>query len=77
MYSPAKLPAPDMPLHLQWNSQQLADAVPLRLSELLDFDAAREIDDAQACANRTLPAPARRRDGYLPASGFHSAFRIR
>ena len=38
-----------------WNARDLADAVPLRLFELIDFDALRELD--AACANQ----PAARR----------------
>lgn len=45
-------PAAVMPLHTHWDSQQLADAVPLRLSQLLDFsaDALRASDRASANA---------------------------
>jgi len=34
-----------MPLHTHWDSHELADAVPLRLSQLLDFSA----DTLRAC----------------------------
>ena len=44
------------PSRLHWNAQQLADAVPLRLSELSGFDNARDGVRAMA-ANQ----PARRR----------------
>jgi hypothetical protein len=59
-----------------WNSQDLADAVPLRLSEMLDFDAVR--DDAGASANHLA-----RRAGYVrDARGYArpaplAAFRVR
>ncbi len=62
MNIPNALHAPDMPLHTHWTSHDLAAAVPLRLSELLDFDAASQIGPARGSANATMPrhAPAAR-----------------
>lgn len=40
----------------QWNAQELTDAVPLRLHQLVDFD--RDRDDARA-ANAASAAPKR------------------
>jgi hypothetical protein len=60
------LPRTAMPLHTHWNSQQLADAVPLRLSQLLDFSA----DTLRACdrasANAEALRGAKRSRTFLP-----------
>jgi hypothetical protein len=62
------------PFRLHWDSQDLADAVPLRLFELVDFAAD---DGAAACANAgAMPRPARRGCGYLPAPAFATLFRV-
>lgn len=70
----------DYPFDLRWTPRQLADAVPLRLSELPAFDAA-VLQDAAASANApsAAPAPACRptRRPYLPAAGHASGFRVR
>ncbi len=65
------------PFGLHWDAQQLADAVPLRLHELFDFDAGRET--AQACnAHRVGPPRARRVPGhYAGQSALPATFRIR
>ena len=61
-----------LPHAFYWTPEQLADAVPLRLHEVVVFDAHDE--DALSAANglrRRLPA-----SGYLPARASHSNFRI-
>lgn len=45
-----------MPLHAHWDSHELADAVPLRLSQVLDFSA----DTLRACARASANAEAMR-----------------
>jgi len=40
-----------MPLHTHWDSRQLADAVPLQLSQLLDFSAGTLAASDRASAN--------------------------
>ncbi len=55
MNIPNTLHAPDMPLHTHWTSHDLAAAVPLRLSQLLDFDAASQIGTPRSSANTTPP----------------------
>ena len=64
-----------VPSRLHWNAQQLADAVPLRLSELSGFDNARDGGDATA-ANRGTRG---RRDatGYRTRPAMHAQFVIR
>lgn len=50
------------PDSLHWSAQDVADAVPLRLSELYAFDPA----DARPCANHaTRPTPA---SSYIPSA---------
>ena len=63
------------PPSLHWNAQQLADAVPLRLSQLLDFDRARDIGEL-AIANREARKP-RRAAGYFHAPALHARFNVR
>ena len=63
------------PAHLHWNAQQLADAVPLRLHELLVADVIAGAPAPQA-ANRTTTAM-RRASGYLAATSLPIHFRIR
>ena len=53
-----------MPLHTHWDSAQLADAVPLRLSQLLDFSA----DTLRACDRASANAMALR--GSLRSTSF-------
>jgi len=69
--------SPGFPFDLQWTSQDLADAVPLRLSELLDFDADRD-GPVAPCANSLPQAPRRdwRQPGYRLVSNLPSFFRI-
>jgi hypothetical protein len=62
------------PFRLHWDSQDLADAVPLRLFELCDFAVG---GDADACANAgSMQRPARRGRGYLPAPAFAALFHV-
>ena len=63
------------PAALHWNAQQLADAVPLRLSQLLAFDRARDIGSV-AVANRNARKP-RREAGYVHAPVLHARFNVR
>lgn len=60
------------PFDLRWDSHDLADAVPLRLSELLRFESA----DVRPCANRAH-SPRDRRAGYMPATRPAAFFRVR
>ena len=59
-----------------WTAQDLANAVPLRLSQLLDFDAVG--NGCGACANASS---SRRRalaaNGYLSIAALPRFFRIR
>ncbi len=56
-----------MPLHTHWSAQQLAEAVPLRLSQLIDFSA----DTLRACnrasANAAVLHRPHRITTFLPA----------
>lgn len=56
----------------RWTPAQLADAVPLRLSALFAYTAAR--DDARGPAN--TPRRARHAPGYLPAEALAPRFRV-
>ena len=56
-----------------WTAEQIADAVPLRLSELALFDAARDADALHAANSQRRRA---RTDGYLPADAQAARFRI-
>ncbi|RPE75825.1 hypothetical protein [Vulcaniibacterium tengchongense] len=61
------------PFDLHWSAQDLADAVPLRLHEIVRFDAA--LPDA---ANAAAPAPRRGlRQGYLRRGELPDFVRIR
>lgn len=60
------------PSQLNWTSQELAEAVPLRLHELFAFGVEHEL----RAANSAPPRAARRRD-YLPAAPVLDVFRIR
>ena len=61
------------PASLHWSAQELAAAVPLRLFELLDFDA--PIADARA-ANST-PVPRRAlREGYARNAALPAHFHV-
>lgn len=57
----------------RWTPAQLADAVPLRLSELFAYTAAR--DAARGPAN-TLRRRVRPTPGYLPAEALAPRFRV-
>lgn len=62
------------PPRFLWTPQQLADAVPLRLSASLDFNALRAgtpaAANAPSCRSRTTTS-------YLPAVSRSDAFRVR
>jgi hypothetical protein len=62
----------------QWTSQDLADAVPLRLHELFDFDASRD-GPVAPCANSHPRSPQRdwRRPAYRLVADLPALFRIR
>lgn len=65
------------PFRLQWNAQQLADAVPLRLSELFAFDAGGDATQASN-ARRVGPPRATRVPGhYAGQSALPDLFRVR
>ena len=61
------------PFRLHWDSQDLADAVPLRLFELVDFAAG---DTAATCANAASLRRNALRDRYLPSAALSPRFRI-
>lgn len=61
------------PSQLHWTSEQLADAVPLRLHELFAFDAGHAGESANASVPTRQMEPRR----YLPASPAPDVFRIR
>lgn len=65
-----------MPLQTHWSSQQLADAVPMRLSQLLDFsdETLRACD--RASANAAALHGSRRSTTFLPAAAL-TPFRTR
>lgn len=60
------------PFDLHWNAQELADAVPLRLFELIDFDT-----DAAHAANHAAPARPRWRQGFLACAALPALVRVR
>lgn len=68
MYAPSYFQFPQ-----RWTSQDLADAVPLRLHEMFDFDADR--DGIEAAAN-SVPR-ARLTHGYLRVGELSPMFRVR
>ncbi len=72
----ANITAAVMPLHTHWDSRQLADAVPLRLSQLLDFseDTLRACD--RASANAAALHRSQRSATFLPAPAL-TLFRTR
>ena len=57
-----------------WTPQQLADAMPLRLSTALDFNALHGDTPPAANAPRRRP---RNAAGYLPSTSASGAFRVR
>lgn len=65
------------PFQLHWTSQELAEAVPLRLFELLDFDVHRD-NPGMASAN-VMPRPQRAwlRCGYVRATELPAFIRVR
>ncbi|TDK23218.1 hypothetical protein E2F46_11405 [Luteimonas aestuarii] len=63
------------PATVHWNAQQLADAVPPRLSQLLAFDRERDLGRV-AVANRDVRKP-RRAAGYFHAPMLHAPFNVR
>jgi hypothetical protein len=61
------------PEQLHWTSEQLADAVPLRLHQVFAFDASGVLGHAEASA-----APRQPRTGnYLPVMPAAHVFRVR
>lgn len=58
----------------QWTSQDLADAVPLRLHELFDFDAVR--DGPVAPSANGEPQRTWRRHDYLRLPALPASFRV-
>ncbi|MFL6592266.1 MAG: hypothetical protein ACJ8GK_06095 [Luteimonas sp.] len=60
------------PSQLHWTSQELAEAVPLRLHELFAFGVEHEL----RAANSPVPRTARQRN-YLPAAPAPDVFRVR
>ena len=62
------------PSRLHWSSEQLADAVPLRLHQLFAFDASITGVDESANALPMRRAPAR---PFVPATPAPAVFRIR
>lgn len=76
MHAALASPALVTPFHaLQWTSEQLADAVPLRLHQVFSIDALRDALQAP-CANHASP-PARRLHSYLGANATPALFRVR
>lgn len=73
MNTRSPFPFPDQ---LNWTSQDLADAVPLRLSELFAFDASLAGIVASDSANPTAATRAQQ-GSYLPAPPSSTGFRIR
>ena len=63
------------PNRLHWDSFQLAEAVPRRLSELYHFDA-RDHVPATAPAKGTPRRHARAAAAYAPASDLPALFRV-
>lgn len=61
-----------LPPHFHWNAQQLADAVPRRLSQMPLFDAAPDTRVAGNDAHARPRPPAE----YLPRQALAPAFRI-
>ena len=61
------------PSQLHWTSEQLADAVPLRLHQLFAFDAGRAGDSA----NASIPLRQLKPRRYLTASPAPDVFRVR
>ena len=63
---------PEMPFFMHWNADEIAAAVPRRLSELSMFDP----DDALPCANCDASPASRRSHSYLPPTQ-PALFRVR
>ncbi len=61
------------PAQLHWTSEQLADAVPLRLHQLFAFDASGVAASANAQPSSRKP----RQDNFLPSMPAPDVFRIR
>ena len=61
------------PKHLHWNAQQLAEAVPQRLHEMIAYEAGAPATAAGAVARAQVPP----RREYLPASQWPLRFRVR
>ena len=67
-------PTTGFPHHVHWNSHELADAVPRRLSELYRFDVRLDAPDIR-CANAD-PRLSHPPPGYLPASALPERFQV-
>jgi hypothetical protein len=63
------------PHNLHWDSIQLADAVPRRLSELYRFDTQPDLAAANRCPE-VGARPVRASRPYLPASTLPGFFRV-
>jgi hypothetical protein len=61
------------PSSLHWSSQELAAAIPLRLFELLDFDAA---DHRAGAANTATTARRALREGYTRNAALPAHFHV-
>lgn len=65
------------PFHLNWTSHDLADAVPLRLHQLLDFDSHREGVRADSANHAPYARRSRNAHGYLDMPALPTSFLIR
>ena len=63
------------PFHLYWTSQELTEAVPLRLHALVRFDAAADEAANATAAPRSRPSGLRR--GYLQRNELPAFVRVR
>ncbi len=61
------------PSQLHWTSEQLADAMPLRLHQMFGFDASAACDSANASVSTRQRKPRR----YLPVTTATDVFRVR
>ncbi len=62
---------PRLPHAFHWSAQELADAVPLRLHQLLDFDGLQSRSAANGDRDGKTRTPS-----YLPRTALPSTFRI-
>ena len=61
---------------LRWNAQQLADAVPLRLHQVLRFDIGADARSANTPISHA-PIGHAQHDGYLASEAAPPLFRVR